>query len=269
MAPATLHVMDWPRRIFDGIRSRGSSPERLLDLVRRLRPEPCGFPLVRIGPKRDGGYLVPDDLDGIEACFSPGVGRTFAFEADLLARGIPSHLADASVPKPPDLPDGLTFDPVFLGARTADGLVTLDEWVGKLRPGARGDLLLQMDIEGSEYTVLPSLDPATLARFRIVIVEFHQLPLLADPFICRILSPAFEVLLEQFVPVHLHPNNVRRSKRFGELEVPRTMEFTFLRRDRVRPGGPAPTFPHPLDADCVEDRPTITLPAAWRPGSKI
>ena len=26
-----------------------------------------------IGGAGDGGYLVPDDLDGIEYCFSPGV----------------------------------------------------------------------------------------------------------------------------------------------------------------------------------------------------
>jgi hypothetical protein len=228
----------------------------------------CGHPLVRIGPKADGGYLVPDDLDGIEACFSPGVGRTFAFESDLLARGIPSHLADASVPKPPGLPAGLTFDPLFLSCRSGEQLVTLREWMSQHRPDSRGDFLLQMDIEGGEYTVLPSLDRETLARFRIVIVEFHRLPLLADPFLFRILSPAFEVLLEQFVPVHLHPNNVRPSRRVGDLEIPWTMEFTFLRRDRVRAGGPPPVFPHPLDADCVPGRPTVTLPPAWRPDTE-
>lgn len=268
MSPAALNVMDWTSRIVDVVRRRQATPEHLLKLARRLRPVPCGFPMVRIGPRGDGGYLVPDDLAGIEACFSPGVGRTFAFEADLLARGIPSHLADASVPKPPDLPEGLTFDPVFLGARNADGLVTLDEWMRRRRPDSRGDLLLQMDIEGHEYTVLPSLDPATLARFRIVVVEFHRLPLLADRWLSRVLSPAFDVLLDQFVPVHVHPNNVRRTKHFGDLEVPWTMEFTFLRRDRVRPGGPVPTFPHPLDADCVPARPTVTLPEAWRTVSK-
>lgn len=269
MFPAGLSLTDWARWGFNEVQRLRPAPTRLLDLVRQLRPVPCGYPLVRIGPKRDGGYLVPDDLDGIEACFSPGVGPSFAFEADLLGRGIPSHLADASVPKPPDLPAELTFDPVFLGARNDDRLVTLEEWIRRRRPESRGDLLLQMDIEGSEYTVLPSLDPATLARFRIVVVEFHNLPLLADRVAFRILSLAFMVLLEQFVTVHIHPNNVRPGRRFGKLEIPKTMEFTFLRRDRVRPGGPTPVFPHPLDFDCVPDRPTITLPDAWRPDSTL
>ena len=35
---------------------------------------PCsnGHSLIRVGAARDGGYLVPDDLEGIVACFSPG-----------------------------------------------------------------------------------------------------------------------------------------------------------------------------------------------------
>lgn len=40
--------------------------------------------LIRLGPNGDGGYLVPDDLTGIEACFSPGVCATSEFENTVL-----------------------------------------------------------------------------------------------------------------------------------------------------------------------------------------
>ena len=39
--------------------------------------------LVRLGNKNDGGYLVPNDLKDITACFSPGVDTTIQFEKDL------------------------------------------------------------------------------------------------------------------------------------------------------------------------------------------
>lgn len=39
--------------------------------------------LTRIGSSNDGGYLVPDDLDGIKSCFSPGVANNSDFEFDL------------------------------------------------------------------------------------------------------------------------------------------------------------------------------------------
>ncbi len=45
-----------------------------------LRPFDVGHPLIRIGAFSDGGYLVPSDLQGIKACFSPGVSQQSSFE---------------------------------------------------------------------------------------------------------------------------------------------------------------------------------------------
>ena len=65
---------------------------RVVDL---LRPVDAGHRLVRIGAEGDGGYLLPDDLDRISACFSPGVDRTATFENALALRGIgEKRLAD-------------------------------------------------------------------------------------------------------------------------------------------------------------------------------
>ena len=63
-------------------------------LIRRLHPRMTDKGLIRLGPAGDGGYLVPDDLDGIEACFSPGVGDLVGFERDCLARGMRVFMAD-------------------------------------------------------------------------------------------------------------------------------------------------------------------------------
>jgi hypothetical protein len=60
----------------------------VLGLVKTLRPMDCGKDLIRIGGTGDGGYLVPDDLEGIEYCFSPGVSTTVDFETHLAALNI-------------------------------------------------------------------------------------------------------------------------------------------------------------------------------------
>jgi hypothetical protein len=39
------------------------------ELVARLHPLVTDHPLIRLGCSGDGGYLVPDDLEGIAACF--------------------------------------------------------------------------------------------------------------------------------------------------------------------------------------------------------
>ena len=62
-------------------------------LLQALRPLDPGIELIRIGPDSDGGYLVPDDLDGIRHAFSPGVSTESGFEAELAG---PRH---AGVPR--------------------------------------------------------------------------------------------------------------------------------------------------------------------------
>ena len=51
------------------------------ELIRSLHPVDSGAELIRMGPDGDGGYLLPDDLEGIEFCFSPGVSTESGFEA--------------------------------------------------------------------------------------------------------------------------------------------------------------------------------------------
>jgi hypothetical protein len=243
--------------------------ETVLNLIRTLRPLDCGKPLIRIGGNTDGGYLLPDDLDGIEYCFSPGVSTVADFENELADRKIKSFLADYSVDAPPISRTEFTFDKKFLGATDNEQFITLESWKEKYLRDYSGDMLLQMDIEGGEYPVILNTPDALLRQFRILIVEFHSLDKLLDPFGFELLSPCFQKLLQFFYVVHLHPNNCCGSVRWGNLEIPRIMEFTFLNKSRCGQGKPQSTFPHPLDAPNVPmnapnvPREDIRLPKCW------
>ena len=239
----------------------------LAALLQRFHPVPCGHELIRVGSAHDGGYLIPDDLGEIAMCFSPGVSTNADFETDLYRRsGIPSALADGSVDGPPPGAVFHSFQKMFLGSRSGRDRMRLEDWVARHRPdGLPGDLLLQMDIEGSEYAVLIDTPATVLRRFRIMVIEFHSLNWLFTTFGCTVISAIFDKLLTDFVVCHLHPNNYEVAQRRGTLEIPPVMEFTFLRRDRVRPGGPTLMLPHPLDAPCRPDKPELPLPACWQP----
>ena len=88
-----------------------------------------------------------------------------------------------------------------------------------------------MDIEGSEYEVILSLPDRLLDQFRIVVIEFHNLDRLFDAF--RRSSSCFERLCGSFYVTHIHPNSQDGSLRCGDLEIPRSMEFTFLNKKRA------------------------------------
>ncbi len=103
--------------------------EEILQAVGFLKPEPSPFPLVRIGGCRDGAYLLPDDLDGITACFSPGVFNRKDFEDELAhSHSIRSHMCDYSSDpsrfRTPLIEDMQTFDKKWLDTENTDKALT-------------------------------------------------------------------------------------------------------------------------------------------------
>jgi hypothetical protein len=215
-----------------------------------------------VGPHTDGGYLIPDDLEGIEYCFSPGVDVSSSFENQLADRNIKSFLADYSVEAPSIIRPEFVFDKKFLGAVDRDQFFTLASWKDKYLKDYRGDLILQMDIEGFEYEVILSTPQDLLDQFRIIVIEFHELDRLFDPLAFRLLSACFDKLLKSFYVVHIHPNNVSEVVKREAIEIPRIMEFTFLNKRRVRVTKPRLDFPHNLDAD-NSSNPPLPLPKCW------
>ncbi|MDA7757894.1 FkbM family methyltransferase [Opitutales bacterium] len=240
-------------------------------LVESLRIRPTGHNLIRVGPSGDGGYLLPDDLDGLNYCLSPGVAACSDFEDEMASRGMQVFLADKSVDGPAVKNESFRFIKKFISSQNSEkeGLITMDRWVVEQLPELANDprceAVLQMDIEGFEYEVLHNISDDLLKRFRIVVIEFHKLHQLADRFSFSLIAPALRKLLKSHSVVHIHPNNNRRVLKIYGLEIPATMEFTFLRKDRLIPGGQASSYPHPLDVKCVSNKRDVVLPLCWQP----
>ena len=124
-------------------------------LVKILKPFQTEHQLIRFGEFFDGGYLFPDDLSNINTYFSPGVSNSVHFEKDLLKRGINSYLADGSISSSPPLRRS-SFIKKYLSNKDTDTTIKLDTWVNEYNPQPDNDLILQIDIEGSEYLVINS-----------------------------------------------------------------------------------------------------------------
>jgi hypothetical protein len=227
-----------------------------------IRPQSTNHDLIRIGGESDGGYLIPNDLAGVEICFSPGVSTTADFEFELASRGIRCFLADYSVNASPIKHDLVHFEKKYLGYTEESPYITLESWVKRMAP-TKHDFILQMDIEGDEYGVIFDTSRDTLRKFRIMLIEFHGLDALCDKFGFKLINLTFKKLLFDFDVVHIHPNNTQKPTVYGKYEIPPVVEFTFLRKDRISGSRPAANFPHRLDRKNTPTRDEMILPRCW------
>jgi hypothetical protein len=231
----------------------------ITQLLEFLQPKQTNFPLMRIGGAGDGGYLVPDDLDGILLCFSPGSNKLWNFEKHLLHNfGIRSAIMDRLENKPTDLAEEITFNDSWLGISNDTSFTTIEKWISELDSASDSDLMLQMDIEGAEYDILFTLPEKILQRFRIMVIEFHYSHGFANSeLFFEYYSKFFARLEKHFEVVHFHANNCCGQWSLRDLSLPVVFELTLLRRDRITRVIGVSDVPHQLDADCVPEMPTL------------
>jgi len=239
----------------------GQVPKRkaLQNLLLNLKPIQTEHKLIRIGANFDGGYLVPDDLEGVNCCLSPGVGTSTTFENDLLKRGVPSYLLDFSVQ---ELSQPFNFRKNYLGSFDHGEFISLATWLKDV--SETPDYLLQMDIEGFEYEVLESISDTDLLKFRVMVIEFHSISNVLNPSFFERFRKVLDRLLEHFYIVHTHLNNNDNVAKYHGEFIPRTAEVTFLRKDRAFKTQNNLSLPHPLDFSNNPNKPNYPIPKIWR-----
>jgi hypothetical protein len=241
----------------------GAPAEGVARVIESLRPRFPPDQLVRIGGPRDGGYLVPRDIDSYELLISPGVGESCEFDRHFFGRGVPAVLVDASVDVPAQ--PHMVHLKKFVGGYSseADGIVSLQDLLAQYGEG-KSRIVLQMDIEGAEYEVLAATPEPVLGRFGIIAMEAHHLGGLCYRGMFPIIATAFRRLLKNHFVAHIHVNNSGAVLPYRGNEIPDTVEFTFLHRALYQPVDDARfASPHALDAPCLPGVAETPVPRSW------
>jgi hypothetical protein len=254
-------------RLLDHGSDLASSGVEIADAIDLLAPRPCGLPLIRLGGAMDGGYLIPDDLNDIDACFSPGTNNFKRFEDELYQRwGIRSFMCDFSSDiehfVTPLIEGAQFFEKKWLDVYGGEDALDLNTWVAANAAPGR-DLILQMDIEGAEYRNLIHATAETLIRFRIIVLEIHDLQnLRRHDYLYGVFRAALDKLNKTHVSVHAN-NACGEVQFFPGLAAPMAVEVTFLRRDRVKSYEQVITMPNRLDQLNVHREAPIGLAGPW------
>ena len=99
----------------------------------------------------------------------------------------------------------------------------------------------------------------------MMIVEFHDLERLFDRKMLPLLHAVFAKLGREFSIAHVHPNNCRSVVSRDGIHVPRVIEVSFVRNDRIASiaSDQPVSLPHPLDELCCPERRDVVMPDAW------
>ena len=241
--------------------SRRTDEKALKGLILSLRPMETKVPLIRIGSKSDGGYLLPQDFDGVTTCFSAGCDLTWHFEKQLDTEfNVRSVILDSIDKKPIDLGPKQTYIPFWLGNTNSERFITFDKWISENLDENDTDLILQMDIEGAEYEALIGLEFEKLKQFRIIVLELHNLANFKNQRLFdEYYRPALSKLTEAYDVVHAHANNCCGNWGSGDVKFPKVLELTLLRKDRNGVSKNFAVTPHALDVDCVPSKGFLVL----------
>lgn len=248
------------------IMEKAADLSEVKSFINRFRNNYVSLNLTRIGDDGDGAYLMPNILEDVSHCFSPGVSDIANFEAELSKTyGIKSFMADASVSQPPFFDENFDFIKKFIGSRTYDDFITLSDWMNSSLDGTERDLILQMDIEGGEYDVLTFESEAILNRFSVMLFEFHSLQGIFDRNFLKMITAIFEKIYSNFSICHVHPNNCCGIASQNGISVPKVIEVTFIRKDLVQNfvSNDELSLPHKLDKKNVLDKEDIKMPEFW------
>ena len=201
----------------------------LLDL---LAPYPSKSPLRLIGSQGDGGYLMTDfDIKQAQFLISGGIETNNEFEYELAELGIEGLQIDNSIDNPPTVHENLKFIRATLGLGE-DQSFSIDAYLDSVDSK---NILLKLDIEGAELEVINEIKSHNLEKIHAAVIELHALDyLFFNEFRTKLLEALNHLKNAGLVPCFISPNNATSAEIIGGVLIPRNIEITFTRKNRVK-----------------------------------
>ncbi len=216
-----------------GISTYGTVKKKeILKIVELLRPYYLGVDNIRLGGNSDGSYIVPKIIEDLEFCFSAGYGGDCSFEKNLEDFNIKSFLADYSFDEPTELKK-CEYTKKYVKSYSSAQSININDWIEKSSPKSQKKMILQLDIEGSEYEIIHAISENNLQKFDIIIIEFHNLFMVNNQIFYKYFLECIKKIKKDFEVFYLQPNNCCGVSNFDTVIFPNILEVTFLNKTRV------------------------------------
>jgi hypothetical protein len=222
--------------------------DRVLQMASFLTPHALADKSkVRLGSDYDGGYVMVDDFDGIDAALSFGIETNASWDGAVAARGVPVWQYDHTIAAPPEANPMFHFFPLKITPHPVEGGCTIGQALAQTGASRPASVILKIDIEGDEWDVLDACPPEVLATFSQIIIEYHAFSQAADN---GWLARAIRVLGKidaNFAVAHVHANNWTGLSNVSNVYLPETLEVTYANRARFNFTASTEIFPTLID----------------------
>jgi len=208
-----------------------SEAHYLIDLQRRLRSRvPVDARFARVGGDNDGGYVMVDNRLDQVAVYNFGIGQEVTWDQAMADRQNIVFQFDHTIDAPPPTRGATLFTRKGLGATSDESFVSLHDALVVNGDQDRDDLVLNIDIEGGEWDILPTLDPRVLGCFSQIVIELHDLlHYVTDPVFRSWVQVSLDRLCADHTIVHVHANNNGARGVAGNVMGYDVLELTLVR----------------------------------------
>lgn len=189
--------------------------------------------MIRVGGDFDGGYIMLDR--GLEnaTAYSFGIGDEVSWDYALAERGTEVYQYDHTIGSFPLAHRNFkSFHCGISPTKSEDkNFKTLEEAIVEHGNHKRRDLILKLDVEGSEWKTIESAPRVILEAFAHIIVEFHGFTNMSNIANWNRRLKVLKKLNEVHQCIHVHANNWHNPVMIGGVMMPDLIEVTYVRRE--------------------------------------
>ncbi|MDR2772581.1 MAG: hypothetical protein LBB93_03845 [Elusimicrobiota bacterium] len=202
----------------------------------------------RIGGEGDGGYVTIISSPPLQPriAYSFGISTRSPWDLEIAQRGYEVFQYDGTIDKPPDYHPLLKFFKFNIGSGAGQKSVRqiLEE-----NGHTDKNIILQCDIEGSEWDVFESIDRDDILVFEQMIIEFHNVYAAGKNFKRQL--EVLKKINKTHQVVHIRGNDCGRATVLNNLLfLPESLEVTYIRKYN-----PATQKPENVFSECFDEFP--------------
>jgi Methyltransferase FkbM domain len=243
----------------------GETARSILSLVSPM--DVVGGNLVRMGCPNDGGYVLLESGLREAVAYSLGIAGDVSWDLEMAGLGCQIYQYDHTIEALPQEHPAFHWFRIGIAAQdSADGtMCRLDTLITRNGHAGRNDLVLKMDIEGSEWDLFEAMPVETLRQFSQIVMEMHHFAVAANHPSGLLYLKKFEAVLRKLdathQAVHIHANNNGALAIIGGTIIPDLLEMTYVRRSDHQFVECRRIFPTPLDMPNMPQAPDYFLGA--------